>query len=47
MALAPGMVDTGAFTDSTPEEFAKLGSMLQRLAAYAPKFQGSHSRRVD
>ncbi|EEH37163.1 hypothetical protein PAAG_07719 [Paracoccidioides lutzii Pb01] len=39
MAIAPGMVDTGAFTDSTPEELAKLGSMLQRFAAYAPNFK--------
>ncbi|PYH82418.1 NAD(P)-binding protein [Aspergillus uvarum CBS 121591] len=39
--ICPGMVETGRFTDATPEQMRGLAGMLTAFREYAPHFRGS------
>ncbi|RAH72476.1 NAD(P)-binding protein [Aspergillus aculeatinus CBS 121060] len=40
MSICPGMVETGHFTDATPEQMRGLAGMLTAFREYAPHFRG-------
>ncbi|KAK4244354.1 putative oxidoreductase [Corynascus novoguineensis] len=40
LALCPGLVDTGHFSDTTPEQLEKVQDLMATFARYAPHFKG-------
>ncbi|KAI1377707.1 hypothetical protein F4677DRAFT_415282 [Hypoxylon crocopeplum] len=40
ISISPGVVDTGHHHEASPEQFQKLGGMMQKFMQYAPDFTG-------
>ncbi|KAI0844098.1 putative short chain dehydrogenase [Daldinia vernicosa] len=47
LSIAPGMVEVGHYTNSTPEQIQKLSGGLGKFAEYAPNFTGPITPEVS
>ncbi|KAI0879967.1 putative short chain dehydrogenase [Annulohypoxylon maeteangense] len=41
LSICPGMVDVGHYSNSTPEQLAKFGGIMEKFLKFAPHFKGA------